>query len=112
MRKCINSLGSGNIDDCFHTCNFVREMYKGFLSKFNNYLIYNHPDYFIISVVGSGKGHKEIGRKVYVLKQSLHKMEMVCYNITVRGSEVPKHMLASVVSTDNHLNPEDDEGFY
>lgn len=35
MRKCINSLGSGNIDDCFHTCNFVREMYKGFLSKLN-----------------------------------------------------------------------------
>lgn len=67
MRKCINSLGSGNIDDCFHTCNFVREMYKGFL------------------IVGSGQGHKEIGRKVYVLKQSLHKMEMVCYNITVRG---------------------------
>lgn len=39
-------------------------------------------------------------------------MEMVCYNITVRGNEVPKHMLAAVVSTDNDLNPEDDEGFY
>lgn len=32
MRKCINNLGSGNIDDCFKTCVFVRNIFVGFLS--------------------------------------------------------------------------------
>ncbi|GLV40636.1 Translin associated factor X [Carabus blaptoides fortunei] len=95
MRKCINNLGSGNIDDCFRTCNFVRDLYKGFL------------------VVGGAQGYKEIGRKIYVLKQSLYKMEMVCYNIIVRGSEIPKHMLAAVVTTSgSDMTQDEDEGYY
>lgn len=93
MRKCINSLGSGNIDDCFKTCDFVKLLYTGFIG-INNI------------------GYKEINRKLYVLRQSLLKMEFVCYNIHVRGSEIPKHMLASVISTNNEINNDEDEGFF
>lgn len=33
MRKCINSLGAGNTEDCFKICNFVKDIYTGFLGK-------------------------------------------------------------------------------
>lgn len=64
--------------------------------------------------MGGAQGYKEIGRKIYVLKQSLYKMEMVCYNIIVRGSEIPKHMLAAVVTTTGSeiTHTDEDEGFY
>ncbi|XP_066157785.1 translin-associated protein X isoform X2 [Euwallacea fornicatus] len=91
MRKCINTLGSGNVNDCFRICNFMRAIHTGFLSL-------------------SHSGNREISRKAYVLKQSLAKMELVCYNIQIRGSEIPKHMLLSVI--DSHdVEKEDDEGF-
>lgn len=32
-------------------------------------------------------------QKVKVLRQSMRKVENACYNINVRGTEVPKHML-------------------
>ena len=35
----------------------------------------------------------ELERKVKVLRQSMRKVENACYNINVRGTEVPKHML-------------------
>lgn len=96
MRKCINSLGSGNIDDCFLTCNFVKNIYSGFLS------------------VGNVSNNREVNRKAFILKQSLYKMEHVCYNIVVRGSEIPKHMLASVITTNTNTEvcSDDDEGFF
>lgn len=57
--------------------------------------------------------YKELGRKIYVLKQSVLKMEYVCYTIKVRGSEVPKHMLAAVINNDTNSDVNDeDEGFY
>ncbi|KAJ3661120.1 hypothetical protein Zmor_005535 [Zophobas morio] len=92
MRRCINDLGVGNTNDCFKTCNMVKHIYSGFLGIIN-------------------PGNKELGRKTYVIKQSLAKMELVCYNIQIRGSEIPKHMLLNVIeSTD--VNTEDDEGYY
>lgn len=33
MRKCINSLGAGNTDNCFKICNYVKNIYTGFLGK-------------------------------------------------------------------------------
>ncbi|PSN41342.1 Translin-associated protein X [Blattella germanica] len=93
MRKCINSLGSGNIEGCFQTCNFVRDIYSGFLSV-------------------SCTGYKEISRKIITLRQSLSKMENACYTIHVRGSEIPKHMLADVISGSQDDYLEEDEGFY
>ncbi|XP_058801884.1 translin-associated protein X [Phymastichus coffea] len=93
MRKCINNLATGDIDNCFETCNFVRKMYTGFLGC-------------------SGAG-REVSRKLYTLKQSLTKMENVCYTIKVRGSEVPKHMLAdvAVMSCTGDTSLDDDEGY-
>ncbi|XP_044263663.1 translin-associated protein X [Tribolium madens] len=92
MRRCINNLGVGNVSDCFKTCNFVKDIYSGFLGIIN-------------------PGTKEMGRKIYVLKQSLAKMELVCYNIQIRGSEIPKHMLVNVIESSD-INTEEDEGFY
>lgn len=56
-------------------------------------------------------GNKEISRKAYVLRQSLAKMELVCYNIQIRGSEIPKHMLMSVIESSDAAVDED-EGFF
>lgn len=39
-------------------------------------------------------------------------MELVCYNICVRGSEIPKHMLVNVITSAGDENTEDDEGFF
>jgi len=93
MRKCINNLGSGNIEGCYHTCTFVRDIYSGFLSF-------------------SCTGFKDISRKLVTLRQSLSKMENACYTIHVRGSEIPKHMLADVFSGTQDDYLEEDEGFY
>ncbi|KAJ8963359.1 hypothetical protein NQ318_018831 [Aromia moschata] len=92
MRRCINTLGVGNVSECFKLCNFVKYINAGFLGLM-------------------APGNKELSRKAYVLRQSLAKMELVCYNIQIRGSEIPKHMLISVIeSTD--VNAEEDEGYF
>lgn len=93
MRKCINNLSTGNIAGCFETCNFVRNMYQGFLG--------------ITTFSG-----REINRKLLTLKQSLNKIENVCYTIKIRGSEIPRHMLASVAIAQTEENIDEDEGFY
>ncbi|XP_031825513.1 translin associated factor X isoform X1 [Nomia melanderi] len=89
MRKCINNLGTQDIDNCYQICNFVKKMYTGFLSctHFSN---------------------KEMNRKLFTLEQSLHKIENVCYIIKVRGSEIPRHILIDV-ATENYA--ESDEGY-
>lgn len=93
MRKCINNLSTGDINSCFETCDFVRQMYVGFLSC-------------------AGISGREVSRKLYTLKQSLGKMENVCYTIKVRGSEVPDHMLADVaMSSGGDQQLDDDEGY-
>lgn len=89
MRQCINNLATGDSASCYKTCNFVRNMYKGFLGCVN------------IS-------NKEINKKLCTLKQSLHKMENVCYTIKIRGSEIPKHILVDV-ATEEYI--ESDEGY-
>jgi predicted translin family RNA/ssDNA-binding protein len=93
MRKCINNLGSGDIEGCYQTCTFVKEIYSGFLSV-------------------SYTGIKDMARKLITLRQSLSKMENACYTIHVRGSEIPKHMLADVISATQDDFLEEDEGFY
>ncbi|CAG9759654.1 unnamed protein product [Ceutorhynchus assimilis] len=91
MRKCINTIGSGNVSDCFKTCNFVKAIHTGFLGL-------------------SYTGNREISRKAYVLKQSLNKMELVCYNLQIRGKEIPRHMLLNVIEfQDTEIDA--DEGF-
>lgn len=56
-------------------------------------------------------GNKEMSRKGYTLRQSLSKMELVCYNIQIRGTEVPKHMLMNVIES-SEMDDNQDEGFF
>lgn len=47
--------------------------------------------------------NRELKRKLQVSRQSLQKVEAACYTIQVRGSEIPKELLAAkaVLSEDN-----------
>ncbi|XP_058059165.1 translin-associated protein X [Anopheles bellator] len=71
MRKCINALGSGQVDSCFIHCRFLQDLYRGFVS------------------VSSARS-REFSHKMSTMRQSLLKSEKVCYNVTVRGSEAAK----------------------
>ncbi|GFT42022.1 translin-associated protein X [Nephila pilipes] len=79
MRKCINSVAAGDIDEPFRLCFVLQSIYEA-LSNHN----YN----------------KELKRKLFVLKNSLQKVENACYAIKIRGSEIPKHMLADFFSNE------------
>lgn len=78
MRLCINDLATGDTASCNKTCNFVRDMYKGFVGC-------------------AYVSNRLLNRKLCTLEKNLHKMENVCYTIKVRGSEIPKHMLVDLV---------------
>uniref|UniRef100_UPI00398F3549 translin-associated protein X isoform X2 n=1 Tax=Pristiophorus japonicus TaxID=55135 RepID=UPI00398F3549 len=80
MRMCITSVGNGDIETPFEVSQFLRAIYDGF------------------TYIGN-TGPYEVSKKLYTLKQSLGKVEDVCYTLTVRGSEIPKHMLADVLSS-------------
>lgn len=80
MRKCINAVGQGNLEEPFVLCRFLRDVYSAFLG------------------FGNTAG-REANRKVWTLFQSVRKVENACYAIKVRGSEVPSHMLADMFST-------------
>ncbi|KAG7462841.1 hypothetical protein MATL_G00188920 [Megalops atlanticus] len=80
MRMCISSVGNGDIDTPFQLSQFLRQIYDGF------------------SYIGN-TGPYEVSKKLHTLKQSLGKVEDACYTLRVRGSEIPKHMLADVFSS-------------
>ncbi|XP_044276336.1 translin-associated protein X isoform X1 [Varanus komodoensis] len=89
MRMCINSVGNGDIDTPFELSQFLRQIYDGF------------------SYIGN-TGPYEVSKKLYTLKQSLAKVENACYTLKVRGSEIPKHMLADVFASKTEIiDPED-----
>ncbi|CAH2251445.1 translin-associated X [Pelobates cultripes] len=90
MRLCIGSVGNGDIDTPFELGQFLREIFDGF------------------SYIGN-TGPYEISRKLYALKQSLAKVENACYTLKVRGSEIPKHMLADLFSTKSELMEHDED---
>ncbi|XP_055630239.1 translin-associated protein X [Toxorhynchites rutilus septentrionalis] len=71
MRKCINSLGSGDVESCFEHCQFLKKLYNGFIS------------------VGNAR-NRDFSHKLHTLRQSLLKSENVCYNVKVRGGEAAK----------------------
>lgn len=89
MRRCINSLGSGDTNTCQETCTILRDFYKGFLCL-------------------HGVRNREFGKKLYTLNQSVLKAENVCYDIKVRGCE------AACRGTMSYDKPADDidEGFF
>merc|ERR1719466_749439 len=80
MRNAINSLGSGNMDVCFVLLDILQNMSEGF------------------SRLPKHEAPRDIGQKVYTLKQSCKKVENACYAISVRGSEIPKNHLADIFS--------------
>lgn len=80
MRMCISSVGNGDIDTPFQLSQFLRQIHDGF------------------SFIGN-TGPYEVSKKLHTLRQSLGKVEDACYTLRVRGSEIPKHMLADVFSS-------------
>lgn len=41
MRRCITSLGNGDIDTCFEVCEFLRQLYSGYIiNKYNIIIIF------------------------------------------------------------------------
>ncbi|XP_055710462.1 translin-associated protein X [Phlebotomus papatasi] len=97
MRRCVNSLGSGEVDNCFDSCRFLQSLHASFL--------------------GLGPTHnREMSRKMYTLRQSVMKSEAVCYNLRVRGKEAAKwgaeeNLLDKGVDSAS-ANAEIDEGFF
>ncbi len=79
MRMAIMSVGKGNLELPFELCRFLRQVLDAFLSY--------------------GNASREVGRKLWTLRQSVEKVENACYTLQVRGSEIPKHMLADVLSS-------------
>ncbi|KAM6916201.1 translin-associated protein X [Xenentodon cancila] len=89
MRMCISSVGNGDIDTPFQLSQFLRQIHDGF------------------SYIGN-TGPYEVSKKLHTLRQSLSKVEDACYTLRVRGSEIPKHMLADVFcSRTTLLDPEE-----
>ncbi|XP_055687879.1 translin-associated protein X [Lutzomyia longipalpis] len=71
MRRCVNSLGSGDVDGCFNANRFLQTLFTGY--------------------IGLGATHnREMSRKMHTLRQSIMKTEAVCYNLKVRGKEAAK----------------------
>uniref|UniRef100_A0A8C5GLK5 Translin-associated factor X n=1 Tax=Gouania willdenowi TaxID=441366 RepID=A0A8C5GLK5_GOUWI len=89
MRMCISSVANGDIDTPFQLSQFLRQIHDGF------------------SYIGN-TGPYEVSKKLHTLRQSLAKVEDACYALHVRGSEIPKHMLADVFSSRTALiDPEE-----
>ncbi|XP_072247384.1 translin-associated protein X [Leuresthes tenuis] len=89
MRMCISSVGNGDIDTPFQLSQFLRQIHDGF------------------SYIGN-TGPYEVSKKLHTLRQSLGKVEDACYTLQVRGSEIPKHMLADVFcSRTTLIDPEE-----
>ncbi|KAF7654586.1 hypothetical protein LDENG_00067840 [Lucifuga dentata] len=84
MRMCISSVGNGDIDTPYQLSQFLRQIHDGF------------------AYIGN-TGPYEVSKKLHTLRQSLGKVEDACYTLRVRGSEIPKHMLADVFSSRNAL---------
>lgn len=79
MRRAIHSVGQGDLKLPYKLCSFLREVYDAFLLF--------------------GNTNRELNRKMFTLRQSLHKVEAACYTLQVRGSEIPQHMLAEAIKT-------------
>lgn len=86
MRAAIMSVSAGNLDFPIRACEFMRIIHDAFMSY--------------------GNTARELSKKMWTLQQSLQKVENACYTLRVRGSEIPKHMLADVFSGSST------EGFY
>ena len=76
MRMCITAVGVGQEEVPFELLPFIRALYCGFHS--------------LVPISG------EVLHKLKALRSSLAKIEMACYQLRIRGSEIPRHMLGEV----------------
>jgi predicted translin family RNA/ssDNA-binding protein len=97
MRHCINSLGAGQTEYCFDSNKFLQNLLAYYLS--------------INSVPHRSK---DMSQKIFTLRQSTLKTEMVCYNVVVRGKEKSLFSGTDLKDPIGHdLGDSDvDEGFY
>uniref|UniRef100_A0A2A4K609 Translin-associated protein X n=1 Tax=Heliothis virescens TaxID=7102 RepID=A0A2A4K609_HELVI len=93
MRKAINSISSGDSEECFHACQVVRDLYTGYLG-----------------ITGS----RLLVRKLATTRANVNKVEMAVYALRVRGGEAPATLLAAAASASDWDTPalSDDEGYY
>ncbi|KAK7575792.1 hypothetical protein V9T40_012078 [Parthenolecanium corni] len=89
MRYSINQVANGEIPAAFDICRFMTNLYSGMLSVSLN--------------------SREYSRKMFTVIQSVKKVEMACYTVRVRGSEMPKKLIFSVLEDENVC--EDDTHF-
>ena len=80
MRLCINSAANGDKETPFEVCRFLRDIHDSFLSF--------------------GNVSRDLSSKLRVLKASMNKVEVACYTLKVRGSEIPQFALAEALNTD------------
>ncbi|RVE46173.1 hypothetical protein evm_009177 [Chilo suppressalis] len=95
MRKAINSIASGDSEECFQSCQNVRDLYTGFIGLF-----------------GMGK---ELARKIITTRSNVSKVELAVYALKVRGGEAPATLLlqpAAPNELEEPLNYSDDEGYF
>ena len=76
MRIAIHSVGSGDLDRPMESCRFIRQIHDAF--------------------VAFGNVSREITKKMHVMKQSLQKVETVCYTLQVLNQSLdnkPSHSM-------------------
>lgn len=88
MRRCVSSLGSGDIEACVNGAKFMQNLYTCYMG------------------MGNAR-HRDMGQKIHTLRQSVMKTEQVCYNIKVRGGEAA---IWGADGTDKGA-ADDDEGY-
>ncbi|CAH2039883.1 unnamed protein product, partial [Iphiclides podalirius] len=93
MRRAINSISSGDSEECFNCCQNIREIFTGYLG-----------------VIGCTR---ELMRKLATTRRNVEKVEAAAYALRVRGGEAPPALLATAQpSWDSAPAHSDDEGFY
>lgn len=92
MRCSINSLGCGDTDNCFKTCAFLQNMFSQYLS--------------LNTIPNRGR---DFSQKMSTMRMSCQKVENVCYNLVVRGTEGAK---LTSLETAYTADDDGDEGFF
>ncbi len=88
MRLCVNAAGSGDLELPFFIVKVLQDVYCSYIAL-------------------TGLGLRELPRKMQTLKNSLRKIENVCYNIKVRGSELPNQMLVDMLTRSSEADTQD-----
>ncbi|XP_050681075.1 translin-associated protein X [Leptidea sinapis] len=92
MRRAINSISSGESEECFDSCQAVRVLYTGYLGLFST--------------------GKELARKMSTTRSNVFKVESAMYALRVRGGEAPPTLLLVEKPEYDHHDASDDEGFF